>query len=236
MLYHHHIESVSFGPIQFSCQAAADTGQALGSSVCEGKDDLDSTVASIAARLMDGCSPGGFTDFRSSFCKPGDKVSKLSKHISNSQTQTWGTSKRCMAARLETNSFQSKSRQADPSHWLNRATCCMGIGVIFNSLVYMYVFLMLLDALRCFFKMKQFPQRFPPHDFPRTASASKTRVVPRGLGSQRMNRNPQQKSPWEFRKEGPGISWGIYHGFTAGARGYLLIPLFSPGGLIWVVY
>ena len=77
MLYHHHIESVSFGPIQLPCQAAADTGQALGSSVFEGKDDLDSTVASIAARLMDGCSPGGFTDFRSSFCEPGDKYFKL---------------------------------------------------------------------------------------------------------------------------------------------------------------
>ena len=58
MLYHHDIESVSFGPVQLSCQAAGNTGHALGSSVFEGKDDLDSTVASIVARLMDGGNPG----------------------------------------------------------------------------------------------------------------------------------------------------------------------------------
>lgn len=111
-------------------------------------------------------APRGFTDFRSSFCEPCDKVSKLSKHISNSQTQTWGTLKWCMAARIETNSFQSKSRQAHPSHWLNRATCCMVHSVIFSQSCYSTVcFLMFLDALRLFVWYETiFPKKPPPHE------------------------------------------------------------------------
>lgn len=92
---------------------------------------------------------------------------------------------------------------------------------------------MIIGCLAVVFWYETVPQRFPPHDLPRTASVSKTRVVPRGLGSQRMNRNPQQKSPWEFQKEGPGISWDLHMDLLLGPGDYLLIPLFSPGGLIW---
>lgn len=39
-----------------------------------------------------------------------------------------------------------------------------------------------------------------------------------------MNRNPQQKSPWEFRKEGPGISGEFTMDLLLGPGDYLLIP------------
>ena len=78
-----------------------------------------------------------------------------------------------MAARIETNSFQSKSRQADPSHWLNRATFCMVHSMIFIVLLNCMFFDDNWMPCGCFLVWNCSPKDFLPW-LSKTASASKT--------------------------------------------------------------
>ena len=137
-----------------------------------------------------------------------------------------------MAARLETNSFQSKSRQAHPSHWLNRATCCMGIVyVIFIVLLYTVCFFddnwMPCDF---FLVWNNFPKDFLPMTFRGRPRPQRQGWSPEVLGANGWTGTRSRRVLGSSGRRGPGFL-GIYYGFTGGARG---LPVDTPVFTRWV--
>lgn len=125
-----------------------------------------------------------------------------------------------MAARIETNSFQSKSRQADPSHWLNRAT-------FWNCMFFDDNWM----PCGCFLVWNCSPKDFLPMTSQGRPRPQRQGWSPEVLGANGWTGTRSRRVLGSSGRRGPGFL-GIYHGFTAGARGLPVdTPVDTPG---WV--
>ena len=130
-----------------------------------------------------------------------------------------------MAARIETNSFQSKSRQADPSHWLNRATFCMVHSMIFIVLLNCMFFDDNWMPCGCFLVWNCSPKDFLPMTFQGRPRPQRQGWSLEDLGANGWTGTRSRRVLGSSGRRGPGFLGEFTMDLLLGPGDYLLIPL-----------